>query len=95
MTFSEHCDESTRLFGKPWEEVHLWLDEFAGQPGFGMQHRRVRHHQAGLNEFCRLFGAEAVTVARQHIVSDLQQEGWQESDHFPRDEADYRRMGLF
>jgi hypothetical protein len=34
-------------------------------------------------------------VARQHIVTDLTDEGWTEADHFPRDEQDYVRMGLF
>jgi len=42
-----------------------------------------------------LFGEEAALAARQHILSDLKQEGWTENDHFPRDEADYEKMGLF
>ena len=50
MIFEEHCKESFRLFGEPFEEVHLWLDEFAGTEKYGMRHRRVRHHQVGLNE---------------------------------------------
>jgi len=27
-TFEEHCQESIKLFGRPYEEVHKWLDEF-------------------------------------------------------------------
>ena len=38
---------------------------------------------------------EAAVAARQHIIADLREEGWTEQDHFPRDEADYKRMGLF
>jgi hypothetical protein len=95
MRFEEHCAESVRLFGEPWEAVHRWLDEFAGQPGYGMRHRRVRHHLAGIKEVERLFGAAAGPVARRHIISDLQAEGWTEADHFPVDETDYRRMGLY
>ena len=34
-------------------------------------------------------------MARQHIISDLKLEGWTEFDHFPIDEKDYVRMGLF
>jgi hypothetical protein len=34
-------------------------------------------------------------VARQHIISDLNEEGWTEQDHFPVDERDYVKMGLF
>ena len=42
-----------------------------------------------------LFGEEAGKVARQHIISDLKEEGWTENDPFPRDERDYVDMGLF
>ena len=30
MTFQKDCEESIRLFGRPYEEVHNRLDEFAG-----------------------------------------------------------------
>ena len=30
--FEEHCEESIRLFGQPYAEVHRWLDAFAGSP---------------------------------------------------------------
>jgi hypothetical protein len=93
--FEEHCAESLLLFGKPYEELHRWLDEFAGTPEYGFRHRRKRHHEAGIQEVMNLFGMEAREVARQHIISDLKQEGWTEQDHFPRDEADYVKMGLF
>ena len=93
--FEKHCEESIRLLGKPYEEVHRWLDELAGSETYGMRHRRVRHHEAGINKVRELFGEEAARAARQHVISDLQEEGWTEKDHFPRDEADYVRMGLF
>jgi hypothetical protein len=95
MKFEEHCSESILLFGKPFEEVHLWLDEFAGKPPFGMKHRRLRHHLAGIMEVERKYGKEAALAARQHIISDLKMEGWKETDPFPKDEADYVRMGLY
>lgn len=90
----DHCQESLLLFGAPFEEVHRWLDEFAGTPEYGMRHRRVRHQAAGLQEAIRLFGSDAGKVARQHIISDLK-EGWTETDPVPKDEKDYVRMGLF
>jgi len=95
MTSEKHCEESIRLFGKPYEEVHRWLDEFAGSKEYGMRHRKVRHHLHGLKEVEELFGIDAVKAARQHIISDLKEEGWQESDSFPKDESDYVKMGLF
>jgi len=94
-SFEAHCQESIRLFGKPYGEVHRWLDEFMGTEEYRMRHRKVRHHQAGINQVSKLFGAEAGKVARQHIISDLKEEGWTESDPFPKDQEDYVKMGLF
>lgn len=92
---NDHCKESVELFGKPYEYLHQWLDEFHGTERYRMRHRRVRHHNAGLKEAVGLFGEEVYAVARQHIVSDLKEEGWTEQDPFPRDEAHYLEMGLF
>lgn len=95
MKLSEHCAESVRLFGKPYGQVHEWLDAFAGSREFGMRHRRKRHHLNGIEEVRGLWGDEAAEAARLHIVSDLKEEGWTERDPFPRDEEEYVRMGLF
>ena len=94
-SFEEHCAESIRLFGKPYEEVHRWLDEFAGLPPLGMRHRRMRHHLSGLLEVHQKWGPEAAAVARQHVISDLKMEGWTEDKPFPKHEWDYVKMGLF
>jgi len=93
--FEDHCAESLRIFGEPFERVHIWLDEFAGSPEYGFRHRRKRHHEAGIREAADLFGEEAAEAARVHILSDLRGEGWTERNRFPMDEADYVRMGLF
>ena len=94
-TFEKHCEESIRLFGQPFEEVHRWLDQFQGTPEYGMRHRRVRHHEAGIQDAMKLFGEKADQVARQHIISDLKEEGWMEQDPFPQDEIDYVNIGFF
>jgi hypothetical protein len=94
-SFLEHCNESIRLFGQPWPQVHHWLDALAGTPEYGMRHRRKRHHEAGIREMVKILGEAAAPAARQHIISDLKQEGWKEGDRFPKDEQDYRSMGLF
>lgn len=94
MTFEKHCEESTRLFGKPYEEVHRWLDELMGK-GLGAGHRRKRHHEAGIRRVIEVLGEEADEVARQHIICDLKEEGWTQNDPFPRDEQHYVSMGLF
>ncbi len=90
-----HCEESIRLFGNAYEEVHQWLDEFAGSEEYGYKHRRIRHHEKGIDYIRQFWSHEAAAVARQHIISDLKEEGWTESDHFPKDEKDYVEMGLF
>lgn len=95
MTFEEHCKESIEKFGKPYEEVHRWLDKFAHSKEYGMKHRRVRHHLQGIKEAEELFGKEAGEVAKAHIISDLKLEGWKESDPFPKNEKHYVSMGLY
>ena len=95
MKFERHCEESERLFGKPFSEVHLWLDELMWK-GLGAHHRRKRHHEAGIHQVVKLFGEEVGQAARQHIISDLKEEGWTEGDDpFPKDEEHYVKMGLF
>lgn len=50
----------------------------------------------GIQTVRELFGETAFLAARQHIISDLKEEGWNEEENmFPRDEQDYTRMGLF
>ena len=71
-TFEKHCRESLSLFGQPYEEIHLWLDEFQGREPYKMRHRRLRHHEAGIRQAVDLFGPDAEAVARRHIMTDLQ-----------------------
>jgi len=94
-TFEEHCQQAIVKFGQPYDQVHNWLDEFAGIPKYGMRHRRVRHHLEGIRLVHEIFGDEAASAARQHIIADLKEEGWLESDPFPVDERDYVRIGFF
>jgi len=93
--FEQHCAEALGKFGKPYAEVHRWLDEFAGKPPYGMRHRKKRHHLAGIEEVRKMWGNEAAEAARQHIITDLKMDDWRETDPFPKDEAHYQKMGLF
>jgi hypothetical protein len=95
MTLEEHCKETMLIFGDEFKEVHLWLDEFAGTPPYGMRHRKLRHHLAGIEEVKILFGIKEAEVAYQHIISDFKQEGWKEADPFPKNELEYIKLGLF
>jgi hypothetical protein len=61
-TSEKHCRESLALFGQPFEKIYLWLDEFQGWEPYGMRHRRLRHHEAGVCQVVALFGPEAEGV---------------------------------
>jgi len=69
MKYSEHCKRAKEKFGKNWEVVHLWLDEFAKQDL--INHRRARHHKQGVAEAKAKWGDEAALVAEQHIMDDM------------------------
>lgn len=91
-TCENHCEWDNLKFGKHYEEVHKWLDQFCGVELYRTKHRRVRHHEQEIREAVRIFGKYAEAFVRQHIVIDLKEEGWKESDHFPEDELDYVKM---
>ena len=96
MSFEEHCKECKQKLGKRHEDVHKWLDEFAFSAQYGMRHRRVRHHRAGIEKARRLFGEDGAQAAMLHVLADLREEGWREGvDRFPEDEREYVRMGLW
>lgn len=89
--FADHCQESIRLFGDSYEEVHRWLDEFQGTERYRMRHRRVRHHQAGIREAVKLFGEQTgfyqvfdLTVERPYDPDDDDKPFFAVSSQFDR-----------
>lgn len=69
MKLEEHEKQSVEHFGKPWTEVHCFLDQFF--PMFrGADHRRVLHTKEGVVEVVKRFGEEARPVAELHIKED-------------------------
>ena len=94
-SFEEHCKGSIEEFGGPFEQVHKWLDKYAGSTEYAFRHRRKRHHEEGIQAVIKLLGEEAGRVARMHVISDLKEEGWKEGDRFPNDEIDYVKIGFF
>jgi hypothetical protein len=71
------------------------LMNYRGPSKYKMRHRRVRHHEADIKQATEIFGEVAGKVARQHIISDLKEEGWTERNPFPKDESDYVKIVLF
>ena len=74
--FESHCMESMALFGASFSHVHLWLDEFHGSKKYKSRHSQIRHYQEGVQMAVVLFCPECEPVARQHIISDLQTDGF-------------------
>jgi ribosomal protein S27AE len=67
-TFEEHCKETTEKLGRPFEQVHKWLDEFQDKMGPG--HRAMRHNALGILDCIDQWGYEAAAAACIHIHRD-------------------------
>jgi len=67
-SFKEHCEDCIREFGKPYEEVHIWLDELFKT--LGPKHRDARHHEGGVSVVAKKWGPEGARAAEVHIKKD-------------------------
>lgn len=67
-SLSKHKADCTTWLGHDFEQVHLWLDEFARTAG--ATHRRFRHHKEGVEEAGRLFGRLGLQAALIHVLRD-------------------------
>lgn len=83
MNFESHCKEAEKKFGKRYDEVHRWLDEFASlyPPHLKYKHRKHRHHKEGIEEARQMFGDIGALVAEQHILLDNQGEIPEKKDY--------------
>jgi hypothetical protein len=90
MDVKGHEEESIKVFGKPWTEVHVLLDQF--YDSFGKKHRHRLHHENGIALVKQMYGDEAAEVARLHILSDFRLDGWKDGDPFPQSEADFIKI---
>ncbi len=72
MNFEQHCRASETAFGKRYERIHRWLDEFASlyEPSERHKHRKFRHHKEGIEEAGIIFGDIGALVAEHHIKLD-------------------------
>lgn len=70
MWREEHEQKTIALFGRPFSEIHAWIDQY--YPKFGIRHRIFLHHLIGAELAVRTFGDEAVRpVVVQHIEDDI------------------------
>ena len=80
----QHCEDCERQLGKPFPEVHAWLDAFYGGDA-DVAHRAVRHHLEGVEEVRRRWGDVAARAAILHIMLDW--DGIRE-DQIPKNEKE-------
>lgn len=64
----EHCQDCINELGKPYEEVHEWLDELFAL--VGSDHRDIRHNIMGVEKVRKMWGDEAARAAEIHILKD-------------------------
>jgi hypothetical protein len=67
-SFEEHKADTLKRIGKTHEYVHEYMDQWHGK--FGAHHRRVLHHQDGVEEIRKMFGDEGAKAAECHIRLD-------------------------
>ena len=68
-----HCEDCERLLGKPYKEVHEWLDHYAKKfnPGIYLEyHRQFRHTEKALNKQFEKWGFYRQQAAKIHIIRD-------------------------
>jgi len=68
-----HCEDCIRLLGKPYKEVHEWLDFYAKKwnPGIYLEyHRQFRHTDKALKEQFKQWGFYQQQAAKIHIIRD-------------------------
>jgi hypothetical protein len=67
-SLSQHCTDCRRELGRPYENVHQWLD--AMFKVMGPKHRSARHHAGGVEQVRRMWGDQAARAAEIHIMRD-------------------------
>jgi hypothetical protein len=69
-SFQEHCSDCERELGKPYPEVHRFLDQYFSTLG-PEKHRQQLHHKNGIAMVRAKFGDEAAKAAEIHIRKDF------------------------
>ena len=71
-SLSQHCQDCEKKLGKPFREIHRWLDAFASpKRGYlNLNHRRYRHHIDGIEEVRKIYGDEAAEAASRRRSHD-------------------------
>lgn len=99
----EHAARCEALLGKPWHQVHHWLDQLAhpdrlvGGKTFNPHHRKHRHNREGIEQIRAWYGDDAARAAELHILDDCfgpHEHTDKQRDQIPVDESDYVFRGV-
>ena len=91
-------EEAIEFGGLDWEVETVGLrtdEEPSSNVGTRFAIVRKDRPKGHSERVVELLGEEAGRAARQHIISDLKQEGWTENDPFPRMRRIMWRWGCF
>ena len=66
----KHCQDCIKVLGKPYDEVHAFLDQYFAKLG-PLKHRQELHHKHGIAMVRAKFGDEAAKAAEIHIREDF------------------------
>jgi len=70
----KHCEDCMMLFGKKFEHVHKWLDQFSTKypiNHFLDYHRTYYHNKYGLEYIKLTWGLKAEKAGRIHLLRDM------------------------
>ena len=70
-----HCNDCIRLLGKPYKEVHQWLDHYAKKYNplvYFEYHRKFRHTEEALEKQFEKWGFYKQQAAKIHIIRDCE-----------------------
>jgi len=74
-TRKTHIEDCERIIREPFNEVHQWLDHYAGmftiRPYLGY-HRFFRHNKRGLIYIKNRWGALAADAGKIHLIRDYE-----------------------
>ncbi|OGD56349.1 hypothetical protein A2V71_01365 [Candidatus Berkelbacteria bacterium RBG_13_40_8] len=73
MKLEDHEARCLQLLGKPFTEIHVWLDrhqDFEKHPFVSDDHRVIHHHFEGLQQIRDEFVSWAILPALAHIMDD-------------------------
>lgn len=71
MYITEHESQSLKVLGRPFTEIHEWIDQYYKMVD-NVAHRVVLHHRNGIELGVTLFGESARKALELHVRDDFE-----------------------